>query len=398
MSKIVPIQPERAHAKLSASGSKKWLVCTPSAHLEDQFPDDSSVYADEGTFAHDVFENENRLAVGFIRPEDYVGNLAVLKKSQYWSKDLHDHVLSAVQAAQERLILAQQRCKDPVILIEQRLDFSTWVPEGFGTGDLVIIADDLVEILDYKHGKGVFVEAQDNSQMRLYGLGAYNELAHLYDIRRVRMTVLQPRLNNFGSEELTIDELLTWADQVVVPAAKLAWDGQGEFVPGDHCSDGFCRARFTCKARADANLALARQDFAFVDPALLTQEQVSQVLAVGEQVSKWVSDVQSFALEQAERHGRQWPGFKLVEGRSNRKYVDQDAVVAKLKEAGFAEAVIFERSLLGITAMEKAIGKKQFAELLDDLIVKPAGKPTLVPESDKRPAISSTASAAADFS
>ena len=397
MNAVIPIQPERAHAKLSASGSKKWLVCTPSAHLEDQFPDDSSVYADEGTFAHSVFENEIRLAAGFIKPDDYESNLAVLKRNEAWSQELQDYVQAAAGVAIERIADARQRCKDPVILVEQRLDFSHWVSEGFGTGDLVIITDGLVEVLDYKHGKGVFIEAKDNSQMRLYGLGAYNELAHLYDIQRVRMTVLQPRLENFGAEELAIDELLKWADEVVVPAAKLAWEGAGVFVPGEHCASGFCRARFTCAARADANLELARKDFAFVKPAELTSEQIAQVLTVGDQVAKWVSDVQSYALEQAEKHGKTFPGFKLVEGRSNRKYVDQDAVAQRLIENDVPEAVIYERSLLGITAMEKAIGKKKFAELLDDLIVKPAGKPTLVPEGDKRVAISSVASAAADF-
>ena len=389
---------DRAHAKLSASGSKKWLTCTPSAHLEDQFPDEGSSYADEGTFAHEVFELAMLTATNALPIGDAHAKYVALKANAVWSQELEDHVHAASDFARERIADARKRCKDPVILVEQRLDFSPWVPEGFGTGDLVIITDDLVEVLDYKHGKGVFIEAQDNSQMRLYGLGAYNELAHLYDIRRVRMTVLQPRLDNFGSEELTIDELLTWAGDVVVPAAKLAWEGTGEFVPGDHCASGFCRARFQCAARAEANLELAKKDFALTEPALLTAEQIAQVLAKGDEVAKWISDVQSFALTQAEKHGRQWPGFKLVEGRSNRKYSSPDDIAQRLIENGIPEAVIYERSLLGITAMEKAIGKKKFAELLDDLVVKPAGKPTLVPESDKRPALSSVASAAADFS
>lgn len=391
MTKIVPIHADRAHAKLSASGSKKWLTCTPSAHLEDQFPDEGSEYASEGTFAHAVFEQELLNWLG--RPVDPL--LSALL--HFDTPELRDHVAKALDVARERIELARERCKDPVILVEQRLDFSPWVPEGFGTGDLVIITDDLVEVLDYKHGKGVFIEAQDNSQMRLYGLGAYNELAHLYDIKRVRMTVLQPRLDNFGSEELTIEELLKWADDIVVPAAKLAWEGAGEFVPGEHCASGFCRARFQCAARAEANLELAKKDFALAKPELLTDEQIAQVLAKGDEVAKWISDVQSFALTQAEKHGRQWPGFKLVEGRSNRKYSSPDDIAQRLIENGIPEAVIYERSLLGITAMEKAIGKKKFAELLDDLVVKPAGKPTLVPESDKRPALSSVASAAADF-
>lgn len=398
MNAIIPIVPERAHAKLSASGSKKWLTCTPSAHLEEQFPDTSSEYADEGTFAHEVFELELRQHLGLINGKDYKTARAAIKANPKWSQDLEDHVFSAYEVAVERIALARERCKDPVILVEQRLNFSQWVPEGFGTGDLVIIADDLVEIMDYKHGKGVFVEAQDNSQMRLYGLGAYTELEHLYDIRRVRATVLQPRMSNFGSEELTIEELLHWAESYVQPRAALAWKGDGVFVPGDHCSEGFCRARFQCAARAEHSLELARSDFALTEPHLLTEAQICEVLAKGDAVAKWIGDVQSHALEQAEKHGKTWTGFKLVEGRSNRKYSNPDDVAKRLVDNGVPEAAIFERSLLGISAMEKALGKKKFAELLNDLVVKPSGKPTLVPVEDKRPALSSVASAAADFS
>jgi hypothetical protein len=395
---VIPIKPERAHAKLSASGSKKWLTCTPSAHLEDQFPDEGSQYADEGTFAHEVFECLISFYAGKTSVKECNKRHAALKADARWNKELDDHVVDAVLVAKERIAEARERCKDPVILVEQRLDFSQWVPEGFGTGDLVIITDGLVEVMDYKHGKGVFVEAQDNSQMRLYGLGAYSELAHLYDIQRVRMTVLQPRLSNFGSEELVIDELLHWAEGYVQPRASLAWKGDGVFVPGDHCSEGFCRARFHCAARAEHAMTLAKSDFALTEPKLLTQDQICEVLAKGDAVAKWISDVQGYALEQAEKHARQWPGFKLVEGRSNRKYADPDVVAQRLLSEGVEEAVIYERSLLGITAMEKAIGKKKFAELLNDLVVKPQGKPTLVPVDDKRPALSSVASAAADFS
>lgn len=381
-----------AHAKLSASGSKKWIACTPSVVLEQQFPDESSEFANEGTFAHEVFEAKILAYLGRPVPE-----LTPALAEQYDSAELRDAVDAAVEVAIERIEAARARCADPIILVEQRLDFSQWVPEGFGTGDLVIIADDLIEGLDYKHGKGVTVEVEKNSQIRLYGLGAYAELAHLYDIKRVRMTVLQPRKNNFGSEELTIEELLAWADKVVVPAARMAWEGKGEPVPGPHCTEGFCRARFQCAARANQSLELAKAEFALRPPELLTEEQIAKVLTIGDQVAKWISDVQSFALAQAES-GRQFAGFKLVEGRSNRRYSDQDTVAATLVEAGIPEAIIYERSLLGITALEKAIGKRKFAELLGDLVVKPSGKPTLVPESDKRPAIASADSAAADFS
>lgn len=388
MNDVIPI---RAHAKLSASGSKKWLTCTPSASLEEQFPDTGSEYAQEGTFAHAVFEQQ--LLTYLNLPADPLP----LELAHFDSQELRDHVDNALAVAIERIRDARKRCADPVVMVERRLDFSPWVPEGFGTGDLIIVTDDLVEVMDYKHGKGVLVEAEDNSQMRLYGLGAYNELSYLYDIERVRMTVLQPRLQNYGSEELTIAELLGWAESYVVPRAKLAWAGEGPYVPGEHCVSGFCRARAQCAARANANLELARQDFTQIEPSLLTEEQILVVLERGKQVADWINDVQAFALEQAEKHGRTWPGYKLVEGRSVRKYGDQDSVAQRLIDNGVPEELIYERSLLGITAMEKAIGKKKFAELLEDLIVKPAGKPTLVPESDKRLALSSAASAAEDF-
>ena len=388
MTAVVPI---RAHAKLSASGSKKWLTCTPSANFEDQFPDEGSTFAAEGTFAHAVFEQRlcNYLGYAVPRlPEELL---------DYDCAELRDYVDAALAVAFERIEDAKERCKDPVFMVEKRLDFSPWVPEGFGTGDLVIITDGLVEVLDLKYGKGVFIEAEENSQMRLYGLGAYNELSHLYDIRCVRMTVLQPRLNNYASEEMLLEGLLSWANVYVKPRAQLAWDGEGEFVAGDHCTEAFCRARFQCPARAETALQLAREEFALRKPELLTDEQICQVLTKGDAVAKWISDVQEFALKQAEKTGRQWPGFKLVEGKSNRKYSEPDAVAQKLQDAGIPEAVIYERSLLGITAMEKALGKKKFAELLDGLVVKPHGKPTLVPVDDKRPALSSVASAASDF-
>lgn len=394
MNNIIPIAEEiRAHAKLSASGSAKWLTCTPSAHLEDQLPDEQSEFASEGTFAHEVFEHLLGARLG--------RNLADLRQfrgHQYWSADLLDHVQSAVEVAWGLIEEARRECADVFVMLEQRLDFSTWVPSGFGTGDVVIVADGTTVVADLKYGKGVLVEAEGNTQMQLYGLGAYNELAHLYDIKRVRMTVLQPRLNNYPTAELLVEDLLEWAENTVRPRALLAWEGQGEFVAGDHCTDGFCRARFTCAARASHAMELAKADFVLTAPNQLTEEQLLQVLARGTAVAKWINDVQAYALEQAEKHGKTYPGFKLVEGRSNRKYSDQDAVAQRLLDAGVPESLIYERSLPGLTAMEKALGKKKFAELAGDLITKSSGKPTLVPVDDKRAAISSVASAAVDFS
>lgn len=396
MTKIIPIHADRAHAKLSASGSKKWLTCTRSAHLEDQFPDEQSQFAAEGSYAHEIFELAMLMAAKQISESEARAKYEELKKNPFWNQELEDHVRAASDRARAAIEDAYARCKDPVILVEKRLDFSVWVPDGWGTGDLVIITDDLVEVMDLKFGKGIPVECEGNTQMQLYGLGAYNELAHLYDIRRVRMTVLQPRLDNWGSSEMLVEDLLEWAETYVKPRAQMAWDGEGEFVAGDHCTDGFCRARYQCPARAEAALAVAKSDFALKAPELLTPEQLTDVLSKADMAIDWLNDVKSFALKQAEA-GHEVPGYKLVEGRSNRKYSDADAVAQRLLSEGVDEAIIYERSLLGITAMEKAIGKKRFAELLGDLVVKPTGKPTLVPIDDKRPALSSVASAAEDF-
>ena len=388
---------ELAHAKLSASGSEKWMTCTPSARMEEPFPDEGSEFAREGTFAHAVFEQELLHYLG--REVEPLPN----ELMHFDSPALVDYVRESVDYCIERIKAARARCKDPVFYVERRLDFSRWVPEGFGTGDFVIITDDLVEVLDLKYGKGIYVDAKSNSQMRLYGLGAFNELADLYDIQRVRMTVLQPRLGNYSSEELPIADLLKWADDAVVPAAKLAWAGEGVFVPGPHCTSSFCKARYTCPARAEGALAVARQEFGSIEdaqppvPESLTLDRIADLLPKADLVIDWFTDLKAYALKQAEK-GTTVPGYKLVEGRSNRKYSDQEAVAKALRDAEVPDEIAYERSLLGITAMTDALGKKKFAEVLGDLVIKPEGKPTLVPEGDKRPAITSRATALDDFS
>jgi len=393
-----------AHAKLSASGSEKWMTCTPSANLEAQFPDEGSEFAREGTFAHELFEMEMNYILERLTGKDYKTRRAALMKNAFYSQELEDYVQEAVDFATERIREIKHECKDPVIMVEKRLDFSVWVPEGFGTGDLVIVADGIVEVMDLKYGKGIYVDPLSNSQLRLYGLGAINELSHLYDIFRVRMTVLQPRLHNFGSEELHADVLLDWAANEVKPLAAMAWEGRGEFVAGEHCTSCFCKARYTCPARAAQAIAIAQQEFGAIEdaqpplPDSLSMDRIAELLPKADMVIDWFNDLKAFALKQATEHNTIVPGYKMVEGRSNRKYSDQDAVAAKLVASGVPEEVIYERSLLGITAMEKAVGKKVFAEVLDGLIVKPEGKPTLVPVSDKRPALASAASAVEDFS
>lgn len=380
------------HAKLSASGAKRWMTCTPSAELESQFPGSTSTYAEEGTFAHELGELMIRYNLGEIKKRKFNSEFKKLQENQYYNEELQEYVEAYVNQVWEFVNEAKVNCSDAIVMLEQRLDFSEWVPEGFGTGDCVIIADGQLHIIDLKFGKGVGVVAEDNPQLRLYALGALREFELLYDIQTVKMTIIQPRLDNTTSSELTAEELIDWADRYVTPKAQLAMDGKGEFVAGEHCR--FCKAKDICRARAEKNLELTKHEFA--KPELLEPSEIGDILKVAGQLQDWVKDIQAYALQQA-LEGERFDGWKLVEGRSTRKYSDEIAVAETLKSKGYDEAIIYSKELLGITAMEKVIGKKVFAEILGELIIKPEGKPTLVVESDKRPELKTAESAAADF-
>lgn len=382
-----------AHAYLSASGSQRWLACTPSAHLEQQFEDATSVYAKEGTFAHGLAELKLQLELKDITKAKFNRELKKLKKNEFYCQEMEDYLQGYVDFVIEKINGAQAKTKDPAIFLEQRVDFSPWVPKGFGTGDVVIIADNSIEVIDLKYGRGVPVSAEGNTQMRMYGLGAINQFGMLYDFENVTMTIVQPRLDSISTEKLTVKELVSWADKEVKPRADLAWEGKGEYIAGEHCR--FCKARYTCRTRAEKNLELAKHEFQ--DPPLLSLDEVGEILAQAAEMQKWVKDVQDYALGQAEKHGVKFPGWKLVEGRSNRKYLDSEQVAGKLVKEGYKEDEIFNKKILGITAMGKLLGKKKFDTLLADLVVKPPGKPTLVPVGDKRPEINSVAAAVEDF-
>ncbi len=371
------------HALLSASSSKRWLNCTPSARLEEQFAQDagSSTYAEEGTAAHALAEHKVKkcLRKRSKRPV-----------SDYQCDEMEECTDGYASYVMEQVELAKQQCKDPVVLIEQRLDYSAYVPEGFGTGDLLIVADKVLTVIDLKYGKGVAVDAEWNPQMMLYGLGALELFGCIYDIETVRMSIYQPRLELVSTWEISVDNLMEWVETELKPKAQLAINGEGEFRCGSWCR--FCKAKNTCRARAEEYLRLAQMEFK--PPALLSDEEIAEVLKVADELAKWSADVYAFATDEAIAHGKKWAGFKLVEGRSSRRYTDEEEVAEAAKTAGYTD--IYKRSLVGITEMEKLMGKKKFAEVLGKLVYKPQGKITLVMESDKRQEVMA-ATAEADF-
>ena len=283
-----------------------------------------------------------------------------------------------VEYCLELIERSKKNCSDLQILIEQKLDFSDYVPEGFGTGDLVVVGNGTLHVVDLKYGRGVIVSAEKNPQMMLYALGALSLFDMLYDIEKVSMAIVQPRVDNFSTWEITVEELLKWAEEELKPKALLASTGGGEFCAGDHCR--FCRAKNQCRARAVKNLELLKYEFQ--DPALLTDEEVAEIIGLADELAKWAGDIYTYATALAINEGREWDGFKLVEGRTRRKFTDEDAVAETAKEAGYTD--IFKQSLISITEMEKLMGKKKFNDILGNLVEKPKGKLTLVPETDKR--------------
>jgi len=364
--------PTKGHAVLSASSSDRWLHCPPSARLSESYDDKGSDYAAEGTDAHALCEYKLRRVLG-MEAKDPTKNLT------WFNEEMDDCASGYAAYVLEQVEAAKQTCADPVILIEQRVDFSRWVESGFGTADCIIIADGTLQICDYKHGIGVLVSADKNPQMMCYALGALELFDGIYDIDHVRMTIYQPRRDNVSIYDLQKDELYRWADDVLKPTADLAFAGDGNFLCGEWC--GFCKAKHDCRARAEANMELARYDFKL--PPLLEDVEVEEILARIDDLISWATDIKEYALQQA-ISGKAWNGWKLVEGRSNRKYTNDSEVTEAVSKAGFDP---YERKVLGVTAMQKLLGKSRFDELLAEYIEKPQGKPTLVPESDKRPAM-----------
>lgn len=360
------------HSIYSASGAHRWMSCPPSAQLEQQFPNETSVYAEEGTAAHDLAEHKLKKALKMRSKKP---------TSKYQSDEMDEMTDMYVEYCLGLIENAKETCPDLQILIEQKLDFSDYVPEGFGTGDLVVVGSGTLHVVDLKYGRGVIVSAEKNPQMMLYALGALSLFDMLYDIKKVSMVIVQPRVDNFSTWEITVEELMKWAEEELKPKALLASTGGGEFCAGDHCR--FCRAKNQCRARAVKNLELLRYEFQ--DPSLLTDEEIAEIIGLAGELSKWASDVYTYATALAINEGRQWDGFKLVQGRTRRKYTDEIAVAEAAKAAGYTD--IFKQSLITITEMERLMGKKKFRDTIGSLVEKPKGKLTLVSETDKRQAV-----------
>lgn len=380
------------HARLSASGAKKWINCPGSIQLEENFEDKPSQFAEEGTNAHALGEAKIRLATKEYNRTKYHNAIRNLEITE----DMEDYAESYKNYVIERYNSALQKTPDAILMLEQRLDFSKYVPDGFGTGDAVIIAEGKLEIIDLKYGKGVEVSAVDNPQLRLYALGAYEAFDMLYGFDTVEMTIYQPRLDNISSESISVAELLEWGESVKKAAQLANDDSITECVAGKHCDTGFCKARPVCRAYAEERQKMAVYDFKL--PAMLTVAEIADIIEQSASLEKWAKLVCDYALEQAYKHGVEYPGYKVVEGRSNRKYSKPDSEVAKiLTDNGYQESDILVHKLKGITDIEKLLGKKTFAEVLGSYVVKPPGKPTLVCSEDKRPAINSAMQAQEDF-
>ena len=425
------------HALLSASSSKQWLNCPPSARLQENFPDETSEYALEGTWAHELCEYKIR---------KYLHERMERPQSEYLTEeidDLTDYYYDFIVGTIEKL---KETCPNPLVMVEEKLDYSHVVPSGFGTGDCVIIAGSNLHIVDFKTGSGVFVDADHNSQMMLYALGALHAYSYLYPVETVSMTIVQPRLENISTCTMTAQELIDWGESIR-PIAKLAFEGKGEQKPGDWCR--FCRAKAVCRARADEALSLLREEFldldegvlgedkpkpdssdnsqsdnsrvdnsqsdssqieetdvtapftpdrsapVFKSPALVSQEEIAKLLPILNRIQSWIDAVFAYVSSEAINHGVKWDGYKVVEGRSKREFTDTNAVIKAAGEAGYTD--IYKKTLITLTEFEKLLGKKKFAEVLGKYVIKPPGKPTLVPNSDSRPELELKSTAADEF-
>lgn len=378
---------QRSHALLSASGASRWLNCTPSAKLEEEFGErKSSVYAQEGTLAHELSELYiRRDTLCDISEQDFNDGLERIMADDLFNDEMLDVVPIYTDYCAGQFTEAHTASESAVMEIEQKLDLTDFVPESFGTADCIIISDGLMEVIDLKYGKGVAVYADWNTQLMLYALGALQKYDTMYDISEVRLTIVQPRINNISSWQISVEELREWAENTLIPKAQLAFKGEGELASGDWCR--FCAVCNKCRKLYEEQIEIAKHEFA--KPALLTDEEIAEIVRRTPKLIEWANSIAEYAQAKAIDENKQWPGLKLVEGISRRKWLDEDKassmILARCPE--LSEDEVFNMKLKPITSIEKIVGKKRFEELLSDAVVKPQGKPTLVPLEDKRPAM-----------
>lgn len=379
-----------SHALLSASSSHRWLHCTGAPRLEATFPDTTSEYAKEGTLAHELCELKLKKYTTAMAKGTYTRAYNKIKKNELWAPEMDE--TSDVYLEYIKSIMLSYKVA-PVVVIEKRVDFSQYVPEGFGTADCIILAGDTLHIIDYKHGKGVVVDADHNPQMMLYALGAMHDYSLLYKFSTIKMAIIQPRVNNISEFEMSSDELRKWGEEVVAPKAKEAYEMEGHtFEAGAWC--GFCRAKAQCRTRCEHFDAM--HVFTNQDPRLISLEELGTYLEHGKDIESWYKDIKEYALSES-LAGAEVPGWKAVEGRGSRVFLDGDTAIQTLINGGVDESILYERKVLTLAQIEKAIGKKEFNELVGDQVVKNPGKPTLVVDTDKRPRITNQPSAAQVF-
>jgi hypothetical protein len=381
------------HALLSPSSASRWLECPPSARLESSRPDKAGEAADEGTLAHKLSELLISLELGLITKTIFNKEFKKVESNKLYTESMLEYCDQFCVFVMQQYHDAKVNTVDAHIQLEQRLDMTDYVPEGYGTGDVIIVSDQYVEIIDLKYGKGILVEATDNKQMMLYGLGALKHTELLFDPKIVRMTIYQPRIDNYSTWEIAVDKLKRWAENTLTTQAQLAWAGEGDFKPGAHCH--FCKVKTTCKANADYQMELAKYEFS--DPSELSHKELADIFLRASSFKNWINAVEADMLSAALNDGIKYPGLKLVQGRSNRTITEQEKVTKILAKAFDEDDYLSPRKLLGITVLEKNIGKKELNQKIGKYVLKPEGKPTLVSAKDNRAEYHSTDAAVKDF-
>lgn len=380
------------HATLSASSAAKWINNPPTLWIEEGMPNTTSAFAQEGTEAHRLAELTLKHEVGQLTDSEFSAAIKVFKQhAEFYDQSMQDFIDSHVSSVMEDY----NRFDNAEMMLEQKVSFSDWAPGGFGTSDCVILADDRLEIWDLKYGKGIRVDADHNFQLMLYALGCYAKYSLIYDFSQIRMTISQPRIDNLSQFDMSLDDLLEWGDKVVKPAADNALNGRGEWDFSKPATWHFFKAEGFCKALAEENLKIRK--YKFMEANTLKPEDITEILGMKDRITHWLDAVEYYAMTQARDGKMELPGYKLVAGRSNRKLTDQDAVYKDLRAKGYRKSDLVQEKLIPLTKLDKLVKVEDYDAIISPKVIKPAGKPTLVPETDKRPAIGSTSSARADF-